>query len=121
MQRKIENEAVFRRANEKVHKELNELKKLAQTEDYPYMPELDAPLHFFCECSNENCRKRIIIKPSEYSKIHSNRKIFLVKPTHEDLSIEEIVTRKPDYNIVKKIVRPPERPKKLHKTDIENI
>jgi hypothetical protein len=99
----VENEMIFRRANEKIGIKLDEL-------DTKYIddgtPELvrgnDLLLHFLCECSDENCKVRIPMKLSKYQQIHLNRGIFITKPDHQVASIEKVVSKKPKYTIVEK-------------------
>jgi hypothetical protein len=53
--RQIENEVVFRQANEKAQKALKQLKKVAHEESDLQWAELsDAGFDFYCECSDEN-------------------------------------------------------------------
>lgn len=121
-QRQIDNEVVFRQANERVQSALAELKSMAKTEHYNYLPkQSDAPIHFYCECSDENCKKRIIIKPSLYKEIHTSRKRFLIKPSHGVPSIERIVFKESAYTVVEKFTTPPETAEKLQVTNIVNV
>lgn len=118
--RQIENEVVFRQANEQVLGELHEMEVNAkETGISPDIYEL--PIHFYCECSDENCQKRIVIKLNLYNDLHNNRKQFLIKPGHEVLAIERIVLTTPNYAVVEKFVTPPETVPKLQTTDIENV
>lgn len=120
--RQVENEVVFRRSNEQVLNGLKELEQLAEKEGYVGLPDKDdIPVHFFCECSDENCRERIILKPSEYDELHNNKRHFVIKPNHEVLEIETVIRKTPDYTVVEKRIDPPEQPEKLHKTPTKNV
>lgn len=120
--RQIKNEVVFRQANESVQKGLDEIKKMAKKEGYTGLPkDDDIPLHFFCECSDENCKERIVLKPSEYKAMHTNRRQFLIKPVHEVPAIEKVVSEKANYTVVKKHDTPPETASKLQITDTDNV
>jgi len=81
----------------------------------------DLPLHFYRECSDEKCEQRIVIKPSDYKKLHKNSSQFIILPRHRVASIERIVREEPDYMVVEKYMTPP-APKdaKLRPTDLSN-
>ncbi len=63
-------------------------------------------LHFYCECSNEDCHERIALPLSKYKEIHSDRSRFIVMPEHEVPSIENVVSKKTKYSVVDKFVTP---------------
>lgn len=118
----IENEAVFRQQNERVRQNFEEIMQLAQESSQEYLvPVDDTALHFYCECSDGNCRKRILLKPSEYQKIHENRRRFVVLPGHETGEVERIVRFGKKYHVVEKVKRPPEKHLSLKPTPIDNV
>jgi hypothetical protein len=120
-ERKIENEVAFRQANEKVQQSLDTLNELAKEDGYEHLPEIeDKPIHFYCECSDEDCKERIAMKPSVYNDIHKDRKRFLVKPVHETTSIEKVILKRKGYAVVQKHETPPEKVSGLHHTDVRN-
>jgi hypothetical protein len=117
----LENESMFRKYNEQVNKGLNrELKKEREIKGSTNIENIDEPLHFYCECSDENCQERIVIKPSIYGKIHKNRKRFIVIPEHNIEKIEKIISVNKKYIVVEKYYSPPENPQELNKTSIDN-
>lgn len=117
----IENEAYFRRVNSTVVKGLNDLKKIAKTDGSGFaLPNLDGPIKFNCECSDENCRKRITATPSDYEEIHKNKKQFILIPGHHVPEVERIVKSYKDYIVVEKFITPLKSPNNLHKTDVDN-
>lgn len=119
--RMAENEVVFRQYNEKIQKGFAELKVLAQEEGHhSLVDDDDMPLHFYCECSDEDCTKRVILKPSLYSKIHKSRNSFVLIPGHETKSIERTVTEKSGYNVVEKFISPPQKVTQLNPTPLRN-
>jgi hypothetical protein len=119
--RMTENEVIFRRYNESVKKGLDELKNIATEENHAAQYQMeDAPLYFYCECSDENCVERIKLKPSLYNSIHTNRSKFIIVPGHESESIELVTNKMPGYVVVEKNVKPSESVSKLQKTDIDN-
>lgn len=103
LRRLIKNEAIFRDYNENIQQGLVELKRMAkETGQEDYLPDEDPPLHFYCECSNIRCRRRIVLKPKTYDMIHKNRKRFIVVRGHEVGEIEKSVTEKDNYSVVEK-------------------
>lgn len=119
--RQIENEVVFRQANEQIQKRLDKLTEMAKEEGYTSLPDKPAqPLQFYCECSDENCKERIALKLDMYNDLHNNRKQFLIKPDHEVASIERIVLKDSNYTVVEKFTKPPEKATQLWRTHIVN-
>ncbi len=114
-----ENEVMFRKHNERINKALEKLAKAATADGNTLSKHTNLPLHFYCECSDEKCRKRIIIKPSEYKELHKNSSQFLILPGHRVASIERIVQETPNYMVVEKYLTPPKNAK-LHPTDLNN-
>lgn len=101
-----ENEVIFRELNEHVQEAIDKLNEMAEESSQPEsgytQTKDDAPLHFHCECSNDKCFERIPIKHEEYSKIHKNRKHFIVVKGHEIGTIERTIKEMPNYLIVEK-------------------
>lgn len=119
--RLVENQVVFRQANEQVPKELDSIKAAAESEGYSSLVhETDMPLHFYCECSDENCRKRIVMTPGEYKELHQNHSQFVLVPGHEVPEIEQVVRSGDNYIAVEKYKEPPKSAEKLKPTDIDN-
>lgn len=119
--RQVENEAIFREHNEVVNEGLNDLKELAEKKGFDSSDKNEVlELHFYCECSDENCRKRIVLPIALYTAIHRNRSAFIVLPHHEVKSIEKVIGKHSDYYIVEKYLNAPEHPIDLHETDIHN-
>ena len=120
-QRQIENEMIFRRINEKVGIDLDELDAMhTENGDFDLILDEDLRLMFKCECSDENCDERIPLKLSQYKKIHRNRSTFIVQPDHEVDPIEEVTVREKDYNVVIKNNTTPEPNDVLKDTTIDN-
>src|ERR1044072_3709931 len=88
-ERMVENEVIFRQANQKVQDGLARLEKMAIEHGQSEMVEkYDVPLHFYCECANENCRERIIMTSDKYKELHQNKSQFIVLPGHEEPIVE---------------------------------
>lgn len=115
--RLAENEVVFRAKNERVQQGFDSLEQVAQESGQKYYPAMDDHhLSFFCECSNENCRQRVSMRPSEYNEIHTNRARFSIIPGHEVEEIEFIVRTNDIYNVVEKYKTPPQTADHLNAT-----
>jgi hypothetical protein len=117
-QRKMaENEVVFRQANEKALKEIEEFNRSARENgDADLVNDSDIRLHFFCECFDENCHERIKLTISQYKKIHRNSSQFAVINGHHNAEIERIVADNGHYLIVEKYLTPPKHVTGLKKT-----
>lgn len=122
--RLAENEVVFRQLNEQVQKGIDEVNQLATETEQGHMRIVqnvdDAPLHFYCECSDENCVKRVVLGHDEYNRIHKHRDHFVVAPGHQVEDIERVIQVHNNYTIVKKNYTPPEHVSRLHVTDVSN-
>lgn len=115
-----ENEVIFRRHNEAMQQKLDEFKKMAKESDEEYFVEADdKPLRFYCECADEKCRQRILIKPSEYKAIHKNRSYFTILKGHEIKEVEQVIRQEPGFEVVEKFKNPPESASELNPIDIE--
>lgn len=120
-QRQIENEMIFRRINEKVGSDLDDLDAMHnENGDYDMITDEDLRLMFKCECSDENCDARISLKLSQYKKIHVDRSTFIVKTDHQVDPIEEVTVKEKDYNVVVKNNTTPEPNDMLKDTSIDN-
>ncbi len=118
----VENEVVFRRHNEKVKVGFEKLRKIAEEDGQQHQIAVpDTALFYLCECSDENCRLRVQMKPSRYDAIHKQRDRFTVIPGHETKKIEKIIEKKAGYTIVEKYIAPPEAAATLHPTDVDNV
>jgi hypothetical protein len=119
--RLVENEVFFRQANEKVANGLKELEELARLEGQPELaPDGDQIIQFYCECSDEKCRKRIGLTAKEYRKLHQNRDQFIVLPGHSMPELERTVKSEEKYVIVEKYLTAPEKANKMHPTDLDH-
>jgi hypothetical protein len=119
--RQIENEMIFRRANEKVGDGLDSLDAMHIADDNPELiRDDDILLHFKCECSDEDCDARIPIKLSAYQKIHENRDAFIIKLKHQVNAIEKIIFTSDNYSVVEKNNSTTEPGDTLNATPINN-
>ncbi len=120
-QRQIENEMIFRRTNEKVGSDLDALDAMHKEDGNLHLvQDEDLLLMFKCECSDENCEKRISMQLSKYRAIHANRNTFIVKPNHQVDPIEKVTSEEKDYNVVIKNNSTPEPNDTLKDTTVDN-
>lgn len=117
----IENEMIFRRANELVGTQLDELDALHVADGNPQLQRQDdLVLAFRCECSDEDCEARIPIRLSVYRDIHENRDAFVIKLKHQVQAIEKVIQTEDEYSIVEKNNTTSEPGDVLNKTTIDN-
>jgi len=116
-----ENEAVFRKRNERVQHEFEQLKKIAADHNQEhFVASLDTPLYYICECSDENCRDRVRLPLKQYSAIHKHRNRFVVQIGHETELIERVLETLSGYSVVEKMQTPSENVTKLQSTPVDN-
>jgi hypothetical protein len=116
-----ENEMVFRNLNQKVEKGFKELEKIAKEDGQEGLIEhKDIPFQFYCECSDENCRERISMKLSEYTKVHKKKRNFIILPRHSINTIEHVLQKTPMYWVVEKFIDLPPKATGLNATSVDN-
>ena len=119
--RLIENEMIFRRLNEKVSEGVESVAAdNIKNDDLDLMWDDSTILSFWCECSDEDCNKRISLKLSVYKKIHENRDAFIIKPEHQVKEIEKVIHTEDTYSVVEKNKTIAEPDGKLNKTTVDN-
>ena len=119
--RMAENEVIFREINKKVQKGYDEINKIASEEgDASMYFDENQLLHFYCECSDKNCRERIKVSLKNYNKIHKSKDNFMILRGHNVAKIEDVIVKEPEYWVVKKHEAPPRHADKLNDTDIRN-
>lgn len=119
--RMAENQVVFRRYNERVQRGFDEVRRIADEVGEGHLIQDDnTPVYFYCECSDETCRKRIKMLPDAFNQIHTKRNRFVILRGHEVSSIEKVVATRGDYCIVEKFKTPRENVESLHQTMVRN-
>lgn len=119
--RQIENEMIFRRINEKVGDDLGSLDAMhVENDNLDLIWDDTLLLNFKCECSDEDCDKRIPLKLSVYKKIHENRDAFIIKPNHQVKEIEKVILSEENYSVVEKNNSTAEPNDRLNDTAIDN-
>ena len=84
------NEALFREVNER-------LKELAERSGT-----VDGGVELLCECADELCTERITVGASEYARVRSDPRRFLLVAGHERADVERVVARRDGYVVVEK-------------------
>lgn len=121
--KQIENEMLFRRANEKIGRDLDIVDANHIADGNPQLVRSDdLLLHFKCECSDEKCQTRVELKLSKYRRIHLDRSAFVIRPGHEVKPIEKVIEAHATFSIVRKnnVTPEPKLRAKFNKTDIHN-
>ncbi len=97
--RLAENEQIAESLNRRVEERVEEMR--AEDDE-----DLDAPVSFFCECSDLECRERVQLTPGRFDEIHREAALFVLVPGHEVLAVETIEEEYPDFVVVRKNVIP---------------
>lgn len=115
--RMAENQLYFRKKNEDVVDSIKSHHRTAKEEGIKDIAIEEKNLQFICECSDNDCRKRILMDTKKWSSIHSKDDVFVVYPGHIVDSLEEVKTKTKNYEVVRKYVIP-KVPKKLHRVSV---
>ena len=79
-----ENEGIFRDVNEQVRR-------------------LDPTwMTILCECGEYGCREQLVIDHRRYAEVREDSTQFILRPGHEELDTEEVVSRDLEFWIVRK-------------------
>lgn len=95
--RLVENEQIMESLNERLDERVQEIRDEVGADP-------DAPIRFFCECSDMDCRGRIALAPARFEQIHRDPALFIILPGHENAAIETVVDTWGDHVIVRKTV-----------------
>jgi hypothetical protein len=88
-ERRALNEALFRDVNERIA-ESAERFDADKTE-------------FVCECADPSCTERVPATLAEYERVREKPTTFLLAPGHDQPDIEQIVSRRPRFQVVDKV------------------
>jgi hypothetical protein len=89
-ERLARNESLFREVNERIS-EVNAAF------------DVDGRADYLCECGRPNCTEAISLTHGEYERVRAVPTHFLVKPGHEDPSVERVVQQNDGYFVVEKL------------------
>jgi hypothetical protein len=84
-----ENEKLFREVNERVE----QLQDRLQAGSEP---------QWVCECGDETCFEKLTVPLGDYHDVRSHDGWFLIRPGHERLEVERVVSERGDYSVVEK-------------------
>jgi hypothetical protein len=82
------NEVMFREINERLESQLP--------------ADRDNRLSILCECADPDCTQRIELTSVEYETARAQPRLFILVPGHEQIEIEDVVSRTDRYEIVRK-------------------
>jgi hypothetical protein len=89
------NEAVFRRANERLREDWRRLGIGAEEEGL-----------FLCECGDVTCKEPVRVRLSDYERVRAHPDTFLLVPGHEDAAVEsvadDVLAESNGFNVVRK-------------------
>jgi hypothetical protein len=88
-ERLAHNEVVFRTVNEQI-----EGLALKLGDDVSY--------DFVCECATSGCFERINLGLAEYEAIRADGTRFVLRPGHEDIEVERVISVHDEYVVVEK-------------------
>lgn len=60
------------------------------------------PLAMKCECAKPDCRAQIELNIADRRLLRQNVRQFIIKPGHQDLSLEKVILSSPKYLVVEK-------------------
>ena len=89
-QRLVENEELFRRANERLRERAESIVEPGQS------------VPFLCECIDEKCMDRLDLTLEDYERVRSDGEHFVIVPGHPLLDGEKIVEEGNRFLIVSK-------------------
>ena len=84
------NEAMFREVNERVQ-------DMTETFDSD-----TGTFEIICECADKSCTERLSVPTSLYERVRSDATHFLLRPGHEDATVERVIETFDSYVIVEK-------------------
>jgi hypothetical protein len=82
-EKRIENEAAFRAANERIKESLSGL-------------EVRGRIPFVCECGDPDCLEAVELTRDAYEKIRADDRFFMLHG-HEDPAVEDVIARHDEH------------------------
>jgi hypothetical protein len=80
----------------------NEVRFRQINESAQPLREIEGGGRYVCECADRSCTAWIEMTADEYHRLRENPRHFLIKPSHEILEVESIVSRCDRYFVVEK-------------------
>ena len=91
-ERILANEILFREVNERI-------------DDITERTATLALLDYVCECGQPTCTGKINLTREQYEAVRADGQRFVTLPGHETTSLERVVERHDDYQVVEKDTR----------------
>jgi hypothetical protein len=88
-ERYVRNESLFRQVNERIADVNDDFDVEGQTE-------------FLCECGREECLETVRLSREEYERVRGEGDRFVLRPGHEDATVEDVVERGEEFLVVVK-------------------
>jgi hypothetical protein len=88
-EKRAQNEAIFRAANERLKERLSNL-------------ESGGRIPFVCECGDADCLETVELSREAYEAIRRDDRRFFMLHGHEDASTEDVVGREDTYLVTEK-------------------
>jgi hypothetical protein len=88
-ERLVQNEALFRVANERM---------AAWEEQHSEEP----AEHYFCECADPDCREKVLLHRHEYETVRANSLRFFVVAGHEIPDVESVIEERDGWVVIEK-------------------
>ncbi|HEY6101497.1 MAG TPA: hypothetical protein VIW03_18810, partial [Anaeromyxobacter sp.] len=57
---------------------------------------------FVCECGNADCAEVLRVGLERYEQVRQDARLFLVRPGHEIVDVEDVVQREDGFFVVRK-------------------
>lgn len=92
--RLTENEALLRSRNEKAKNMIG------------HLISKDEKIEFYCECSDLECRERIVLSGKTYEELHEEKRDFIIRKGHDDSNIEDVIGENGSFCVVRKHLEP---------------
>ena len=97
LERLARNQAIFREVNERIQ-------YLAEVNERIGYAAEGATSEYACECSNTECISTIELTVVEYERVRSNPTWFVIKPDHDLVQIERVVSRDDGFAVVERLI-----------------
>jgi hypothetical protein len=62
----------------------------------------EKPELYFCECADEDCRKKLLLRSEDYESIRSDSRRFLVAVGHDVPDLETVIEEHGDWVMIEK-------------------
>ncbi|HEY3069222.1 MAG TPA: hypothetical protein VGJ34_02810 [Gaiellaceae bacterium] len=95
-QRVAENEALFRKVNERIE-EVNEELGSGSLSD------------FLCECGDDDCTQPVRLTLAEYEEVRAEPTHFVIAPGHDVIGVERVIRETDRFAVVEKFTGEAER------------